>query len=177
MNNQLTRDTWVMLAIVVGIVTASLVLVFLPQGRTLKELKTKMVSLDQKLTADSQEASVVPQLLQEVQTMKGRYQDFDRRLPQRKELGQFLGEISSNLAAENLTNQLIEPGSPTRSELFHTLPIVMRFRGSYLDMARFLSRLDSMERLSRVEKLRLVRNPGEDALEAELQINIYFTES
>ena len=166
-----------MLGVVAAIVIAAAALVFMPQQRELKRLKTEITTQERKLSADSQQASVVPQLMQEVVTMRSRYQDFDRRLPQRKELGEFLRDISNNLAAENLSNQLIEPGSPTRSELFHTLPIVLRFQGSYLEMARFLKRLDEMERLTRVERLRLVRQPDSGLLDAELQINIYFTET
>ena len=177
MFGRFARDTWMMLGVVAVIVVAAIVFVFMPQQRELKRLKTEITTQEHKLSADSQQASVVPQLMREVNAMRCRYKDFDRRLPQRRELGEFLRDISNHLAAENLSNQLIEPGSPTRSELFHTLPIVLKFEGSYLEMARFLKRLDEMERLTRVEKLRLVRQPESDLLEAELQINIYFTET
>ena len=177
MFGRFARDTWMMLGVVAAILIAAMVLVFMPQQRELKRLKTDWTTQEQKLSADSQQASVVPQLMQEVEAMRRRYKDFDRRLPQRQELGGFLRDISSNLAGENLSNQLIEPGSPNRSELFHTLPIVLKFQGTYLEMARFLKRLDEMERLTRVEKLRLLHQPGTDLLEAELQINIYFTET
>ncbi|MHC4985873.1 MAG: type IV pilus inner membrane component PilO [Planctomycetota bacterium] len=166
-----------MLAVVATVIVAVVVLVFMPQQRELKRLKTELTTHERKLSADSQQASVVPQLLREVEAMRRRYKDFDRRLPKQKELGEFLRDISSHLAAESLSNQVIEPGSPKRSELFHTLPIVLRFEGTYLEMARFLKRLDEMERLTRVERLHLVRQPESDQLEAELQINIYFTET
>ncbi len=88
--------------------------------------------------------------------------------------------IGSHLETENLSGQLIEPGSPSSDELFHTLPIILRFNGSYLSVASFLNKLEGMERLTRVQKLQIRRDkksgrPGE--LEVELHINIYFTES
>ena len=109
--------------------------------------------------------------------MKLQYKDFGRRLPKRRELGGFLREISGHLNQGDLSNQLIEPGNPSREELFHTLPIIMRFKGSYLSLAGFLQRIDKMERLTRVQTLKITREKQGDSLDIELQMNIYFTES
>jgi Tfp pilus assembly protein PilO len=103
-------------------------------------------------------------------------------LPVRQELGGFLRDISGHLGDEQFTDQLIEPGSPTREELFHTLPIIMRFKGSYLTSVDFFKRIDEMERLTRIQKLKITKVPlkgdNSDAiLDIELQLNIYFTES
>jgi Tfp pilus assembly protein PilO len=169
-----------MLAAVAAVVVATVLLVYLPQARKLRSLRTQITSQERSLVADSEKASIVPQLLQEVEVMKSRYKDFGRRLPERQELGGFLKEISSRLAAANLSGQLIEPGNPSQAELFHTLPIIMRFRGSYLSVAGFLHSLDEMERLTRVQKLQMTldeqsRETGD--LGIDMQINIYFTES
>jgi Tfp pilus assembly protein PilO len=129
------------------------------------------------LEADGQKAFVVPELLRQVEVMKGKYKDFDRRLPKRQELGGFLREISEGLSQENLTNQTIEPGRPAQEDLFFTLPIVMKFRGSYLSLARFLERIDAFERLTRVQKLDIMPGGEGGALDITVQMNIYFTES
>ncbi len=173
----ITRDNLLILGILAVIVIVAIVVVYMPQGRKLDELRAEVASLKRSLEDDVLKASVVPKMLRQVETMKSQYKDFDRRLPKRKELGGFLREISGNLAEEQLSNYLIEPGNPTRKELFHTLPIIMKFHGSYLALASFLQRIDKMERLTRVEKLRINSNPKEPGLNIELQMNIYFTES
>ena len=109
--------------------------------------------------------------------MTGRYANFDRRLPKRQELGGFLRQISNDLVLEKLVTQLIDPGNPTREELYHTLPINMQLRGSYLSLASFLEQLERMERLTRVGKLKISSDPQDDKLKIEMQMNIYFTES
>ncbi len=177
---QVGKDTWVVLAIVTVVLVTTTTLVYLPQSRQLKRIRTQIVTQERALKADSELASIVPALLQQIEAMSRRYSDFDRLLPKRQELGGFLREISNHLAEEQLSGQLIEPGSPTSQELFHTLPIIMRFKGSYLSVASFLRRLDGMERLTRVQKLQVTRGAtsnSPDELEVELQINIYFTES
>ena len=53
----------------------------------------------------------------------------------------------------------------------------MRFRGSYLSLVDLLQRIDKMERLTRVQRLKITREKQGDSLDIELQMNIYFTES
>ena len=68
----------------------------------------------------------------------------------------------------------MQPGNPSREELFHTYPIILHFKGSYLSVAAFLARIQKMQRLARVQKLKII--PGlEDKLDVELQLNIYYT--
>jgi hypothetical protein len=146
----------------------------------------------------------------------------DKRLPRQKELGGFLKEISSILeegetvdaavpgagagsdngangvaspAASKLAVQLIEPGSPTRGELFNTLPITMKFRGSYRQACSLAKRLEQMERLTRIQKLSITKGScpndqaaaendadpgasprGGSGMDVEIKMNIYFTE-
>jgi len=131
------------------------------------------------LVSDAGKASVVPQMVKQMQAMRMRYQDFDRRMPKRKELAGFLKEISSILAAEELTILNTEPRSPKREDLFHTLPIVMKLEGPYLSLASLLDQIHRMERLTRIQKLSVSKNPKKDTqdLNIELQMNIYFTET
>jgi len=180
---QTTRDSLIVVGVLLaGIATAS-ALVYLPQRKELRSLRTRIARQKVHLLANAEKASTVPTLLRQVRTMKNRYQNFDRRLPEQQELGGFLREISGNLSEEeSLSNQLIEPGSPTQSKLFHRLPIILRFQGSYLSLASFLKRLEEMERLTQVEKLSItVRSPAKagvtQGVDIELLMNIYFTES
>ena len=174
---QVLKDSWIMLGALVGITAAAVVFLYVPQGEKLDELRAAMTVQELELSGDAARAAVVPTLLSRVESMKLRYKDFDRRLPKRKELGGFLRDISGRLKQGDLSNQLIEPGNPSREELFHTLPIIMRFKGAYLSLAAFLQRINQMERVTRVHTLKIKRAEDGDDLDIELQMNIYFTES
>ena len=174
---RILKESWLVLGLLVGAVTASIMLVYVPQGRKFDSLRAAIASREVELAAKATKAAVVPELLCQVESMKQRYKDFHRRLPQRQELGGFLREISHRLGREDLSNQLIEPGNPAREELFHTLPIIMRFKGSYLSLASLLERIDRMERLTRVQRLKIAGQKKGRDLDIELQMNIYFTES
>ena len=178
-----TRDSLIIVGVLLAVIAGASVAVYLPQRKTLNGLRGRIARQKIHLMENAGKASAVPSLLRHVQTMKRRYRNFNRRLPEQQELGGFLREISTNLSEEEaLANQLIEPGSPTRSPLFHRLPIILRFQGSYLSLASFLRRLERMERLTQVEKLSITtRSPAPagvtQGVDIEVLMNIYFTES
>lgn len=173
----ITRDSLIVLGVVAAIVLGAVFLVYTPQNKKMQAIEGEIAAEAASLEADGLKAAVVPEMLKQIETMRVRYKDFDRRLPKRKELGGFLREISENLSSESLGNQLIEPGSPTQQELFYTLPIIVRFRGPYLSLARFLEKIDRMERLTCVQKMSVVNDPKDQVLDVTMQLNIYFTES
>jgi len=172
------------MAIMAGVIGTVTVLVYIPQQRELNSLRTEISQEKVRMSENAQICSTVPGTLRQVQMLKQRYTNFDQRLPKQIELGGFLREISGDLAQESLVNQSIEPGNPTRSELFHTLPMTLRFSGTYLSLASFLQRLSEMERLTQVELITVsgdISDPPKPGrpwdLNIEVLMNIYFTES
>ena len=175
----LKRDNLIVLGVLAAMVIGFMVVVYIPQKLRLEEIRSKIATEKNQLASDGEKAAVIPEMLRQVQEMKKLYKNFDRRLPKQKELGGFLREISGRMAEEKLSDQLIEPGNPTPEEFFHTLPIIMKFKGSYLSLGNFLMELETMERLTRVQKLIIdsKNKEKESRLDIELQMNIYFTES
>ena len=161
---KVAKEGIIMGAIVVAMTVAGFTFGYLPSARKIDRIREETAQVKQSLEADGQKAAIVPELLRQVEVMKGKYKDFDRQLPKRQELGGFLREITQNISQERLTNQTIEPGKPVQEDLFLTLP-------------RFLERIDGMERLTRIQKLIVMPGAGDGALDITVQLNIYFTES
>ena len=179
---RLGKDSWIVLGILAAMVAGAVGVVYRGQGKKLSEYKKRITDARASLKTQAQTIAIVPELVKEVESMRDRYKDFDQRLPGRQELGGFLKEISGYLRDQPFSDQLIEPGSPTKDDLFHTLPIIMRFKGSYLSSAAFFKRIDEMKRLTRIQKLKITKKSdkgdgGNPELDIELQLNIYFTES
>jgi len=179
---RLAKDSWITLGILAAMIAGAVLLVYRGQSKELSRLTAEITAAKTTLKTRAQTVAVVPELVKQVEWMRARYKNFDRRLPDRQELGGFLREISGYLGDGKFSDQLIEPGSPTQEEFFHTLPIIMRFKGSYLTSVNFLKRIDQMERLTRIQKLKITHGSpkdegGDPDLDIELQLNIYFTES
>jgi len=171
-----TKETMIMIAILAGLAGCAIGLVYLPQKRRLKQIQTDIAAQKAHLELEGAKAKVVPGMIRRAEQMKARYRDFDQKLPKSRELFGFLKEIGQNLAEANLSSQSIEPGTPVREELFHTLPIIMKFRGQYPELTRFLSDIDKMERLTRVQKLAIQCDGKDKDLGIVVHMNIYFTE-
>jgi Tfp pilus assembly protein PilO len=179
---QATKNNLIVAGIITAIIAVTTIFIFLPQHREINRLQTSISQEKLRMAETADRCAAVPAMIREVQQLKDRYGNFDRRLPQQIELGGFLREIS-DLSQSGLTNQLIQPQSPRRSELFHTLPIMLRFRSDYRSLGDFLRRLSDMERLTQVERITITQcneDPGSGQpwkLDIEVLMNIYFTES
>lgn len=174
---RVSRDNWIVLGILVVVTATYLLVVNEWQSSALESVRAETAQRERQLSGDGDKASRVLPMVRQIEEMKQRYnKDWDRRLPQRQELAGFLREISSNLAEEKLTNQMIAPGQPTRSPLYHVLPITMKFEGSFLSLAGFLRRVDEMTRLTRIEQLKIAPKKNSPHLQMEVGMNIYFTE-
>ncbi|MCK4602066.1 MAG: type 4a pilus biogenesis protein PilO [Phycisphaerae bacterium] len=173
------KDTYLTLGILAAMITAAVTLVYTPQSRKIDDIRTRIASRKVAAESESRQIAIVPDLMHKVEQLKSRYKNFDRKLPKSKELAGFLREISGELAKDsNLVSEKYQPGSPSQEDLFHTLPIKMELRGSFLSLARFLKRIENMERLARVEKLIVEQRSDEkEELKIEMRLNIYFTES
>ena len=180
-----TKDNMIVAALLGCMVLAAILVIYLPQSKTLGELKINIATEKADLEAKSKQAVVVPGFLRHINALKNRYKNFHTRLPKRKELGGFLKEISKLLAGEDLTTRQFQSGTPSEEELFNTLPINMRLKGSYRSLGGLLKNINGMKRFTRVQRLVLIKPPPkpgredgdskpEDELEIELQLNIYF---
>jgi Tfp pilus assembly protein PilO len=172
------KDRLIMAGAFVGAVVAITALVLWPQQKTLSSLNAKMVIGQDRLDANTQHVAIVPALIEQVESMRTQYANFDRRLPEEAGLGEFLQNVNNHLAEEGLVSEWIRPGDQQEGELFNTMPVEMRFQGSYVATVRFLERLASMERLVRVHELE-ISSEGEEPgrLNVEMQINIYYTKA
>jgi len=175
----ISKDNVTILAILCVMLAVAALVLYRPQAQAMAELR-KQIETEKNTTATyAARVAIVPDLRRQVEDMKSRYKDFDRRMPKQKELYGFLEEISKSIDKERLSNHLIEAGGTDKEESFYTMPITMRFQGNYLSLASFLKRIDTMERLTRVQKLHITAdNQGaEPKINCELRLNIYFTES
>jgi len=181
------KDSLIAVLLLVGGVAATMAFVYIPQNKKLSDLREQIVTEKREIQKRADRAAVVPRLIRETNAMKAQSKGFDRRMPQSDELGEFLREIGGLLANENFSDQSIEPGRPSREMLFNTLPIIMKFKGSYLSLGAFLDKINTMERLTRVQRLTINApaldgrsrsggrgaTAGSDELDIELQLNIY----
>jgi Tfp pilus assembly protein PilO len=174
---RLSRDNLIVLGIVMVIAGTYALVIYRSQSKSLEEARTVRAERLRQIKELEQKAALVPQMEREIEQMRQRFnKEWDRRLPKSDELAGFLRDISANLAQEQLFNQMIQPGNPTRDRLYNRFPIKMKFEGDFLALAGFLQRVDEMTRLTRIDQLVVQPSRNGQGLSMDLGMNIYFTE-
>ncbi len=173
-----TRDTWILLVVVAVLAVGFLTLVRLPQSRRLSEAHAEIARESEELARDTERAACIPGMVRDVKQLERQHENFDQRLPRRRELAEFLKEIARAGESEDLIDREITQGREDATHSLYTrLPITMHFTTDYSGLVGFLGQLRSMPRLARVEHLevRPARQDGRN-LRVDMQVNIYFSE-
>jgi len=162
----------------VGIVCLFIVLVYLPQRRNLEELEIQIEAQQERLAQAKEKSSDLIALNKRVEHLRIAVADFNKRLPDRSELGAILEQIVAKLRSAELVSQEIRPQSPSSRERYSELPISMSFRGSFRDICVFLASIEEITHLTQVEVLRMVRQDLDGPMiEAKMILNVYCSRS
>lgn len=175
---KLRTEQAITVASAVGIVCLFVTVVHLPQSRELKELKVQIHAEQEKLAQAKQESSGLMGLNKRVQSLRTVVGDFNKRLPDRSELGVFLEQIVAKLKSANLVSQEIRPQSPSSTERYSELPVAMNFRGSFQNICAFLLSIEQITHLTQVETLQLEsRNIDGPTIDARMVLKVYCSRS
>jgi len=99
------------------------------------------------------QSAELPGLERRLRDMKKAVADFDVRVPADRALGTFLQQIAGIMTDCRLVEQVVLPGKEVETEDLNCVPIHVACRGTLTDVFRFFTRLQSLDRLVRVEKV------------------------
>jgi Tfp pilus assembly protein PilO len=108
--------------------------------------------------------------------MDGTARTYDRLVPEKQNLGPFLGQLSTELDAAGMQNTAVRALTKTLLGKCEQWPIEVRGTGNFQQVRRFLRSLESLPRLSSVTRLNLETDPAMNGLvTTELTLSIYNT--
>ncbi|CAN5400648.1 hypothetical protein BH10PLA1_BH10PLA1_02580 [soil metagenome] len=129
------------------------------------------------LAAGQQRAMALPGVKSEVEQLKARLERFDKKLPKKPDMDQFMREITRVSDQASLKKVTVQPGSPKRSELFSEMPIALNFTGDFQSVVNFLKQTEEMQRLTRVRSLSIkTKDPQQGSVEVDVSMSIYFAD-
>lgn len=161
--------------ITIIIIGAAIVCVFvafwyLPlRSRTnaIKKAKAERAMLIAKGTADARRLPLVEKQLRDLQKTFG---DSESSIPGHRDLGQFLRRIADLMKEHDLKNEIVTPGEETEADKFNCIPVRMQCKGELAQISEFYHRLQSLDRLVRIEKVKLTNDEnysGQVTMETE----------
>lgn len=98
----------------------------------------------------------LPSLREEFEKLQIEVSNYERQIPDDRELGTFLHKIADLMNSHNLKGQFIEPGEEGEGEELNYIPVNMKCRGKLKQIFAFYKSLQSLERLVRIEEVKLL---------------------
>ncbi len=133
----------------------------------IKQAKTERVISIAKGTADARQ---LPLLEEQLLKLEARLGDYEANIPQQRSHGVFLHKIANLMKEHNLSEQVTTLGQEIEADKFNCIPVSMRCKGELSQIYEFYRRLQNLDRLVRIEKVKLSNDnsySGQVSMETE----------
>jgi len=164
------RQQTTICAIGAAIVCVFVVFWYLPMRResnAIKQARTERALAIAKGTTDAQRMPLVEKKLRDIQQMLG---NSEASIPEQRALGEFLQKIADLMKEHTLKDEIVKPGEEIEADKFNCIPVSMQCRGELAQISEFYRRLQNLERLVRIEKVKLTNDTdysGQVTMETE----------
>lgn len=149
-------------------------LVFVPKSQKLSKLRETLKETQAQLAEMSQRASEAPLVAADLEKLTPAYQQNLRRLPRENSTAEFLREVSAVLAEEETSRRELIPGAARPQTGYLELPISISFDSTFSGAYRALSRIEKLDRLSRVESVKMAAAADNSGLvRVELKLVVF----
>jgi Tfp pilus assembly protein PilO len=173
-----TRAQWGLAGGLLFLIALICLLAIRPATLRLEAIGAHVASQRSQLQAAQARLAALPQDVQETERLRLRVEHFDKRLPRHEDLPQLIGDMTQMSRRASLSKLEWRPEATLRrTDQYTELPIEFTFQGDFLSVFSFLSDVEDMQRLTRLQKLDLQAKDGMDGqVDVQLTMNIYFSE-
>ncbi len=169
------RRQILILCLIGAIVGGFVVFRYLPLRGKMKAIEQRRAVQTVAIAKASAESEQLPVLRGQLLKLQRTVGNYERQVPDRRELGVFLQQITNLMNEQNLKKQVIAPAMEIRMEKLNCIPVNMQCKGKLNQIFEFYKRLREMDRLVRIEQINLV-NEGDFSGEVSMKTkaNIYY---
>jgi Tfp pilus assembly protein PilO len=148
-----------------------------PASMRMASMRQEIEIKQRELKDIQQRTQIRPLVEQTVNERRRKLERFDKKLPKQQDFGAFYNDITFLGRQSALSKCSVEPAAvPQRNDRFVELPIDLRFEGNFLNVFSFLRQIDQMQRLTRVQNLKVTSKGNAGQVEVQLSMNIYYAE-
>jgi type IV pilus assembly protein PilO len=141
----------IFIGIFAAIIAIFVYVLYKPKFEKIDKLKTQLESLEEKLVVAKKNAADLKKFQQMMKEAEVQFKTAMRALPEKEEIPSLLTSISKSGQDVGLEFLLFEPKSEIRKEFYAEIPVAMKVRGGYHDLAIFF---DKVARLSRIVNIK-----------------------
>jgi Tfp pilus assembly protein PilO len=153
------QQVWV--CVIAGLFLCDFILcAYLPSQQRLTSLK--QAKIEQRRTIDMAmgQGEELPGLKAKLRDTQRLVERFEASVPSDNALGAFLQRVATLMTEQKLTEQVVLPGKEVESGDLGCIPIRMTCQGTLANLFRFFSALQTLDRLVRIETVRIENDAG-----------------
>ena len=149
----------IVICVVAGVMVGWFVLFrYLPLQKRIKAVEQARAAQTLAITKASAESRQVPALKGQLLKLQRTVGNYEVNVPRQRALGVFSHRIANLMNENNLREQLIQPGKEVEAEELNCIPVSMQGKGRLKQIFEFFRRLQSLDRLVRIEQVKLVND-------------------
>lgn len=133
---------------------------YLPSRQRLAALERAWTQQRQTIAMAAAQSAELPNLERRLREMRNAVESFDVRVPADRALGTFLQQIAAIMKDCGLGEQVVLPGKESKTDDLNCVPIHLACKGTLADLFRFFARLQSLDRLVRIEQVAMDNDAG-----------------
>ncbi len=158
--SRISRNRWIAIVVTLVMVACFVGLFYVPNAREAKAAARKLAEARTARAVKWRQSQGLAKLDEEVVAMTIDYQRNLSRIPSEAKMPEFLKSVSGLLAIAGIQQREVVPEVPQAKEGYVEQPMEIAFEAPFWVGYGILDRLESMDRIIRVERLQMVSLPG-----------------
>ncbi len=131
---------------------------YLPLRRSARAVRQAKAERALVIARGAADTNRMPLLQEQLQELQAKVADYETKIPQKRALGAFHQRIADLIKDLDLNDQVITPGAEIKTDKFICIPVSMKCKGQLAQISEFYRRLQSLDRLVRIEKVTLAND-------------------
>ena len=153
------QQVWV--CVIAGLFVCDFILcAYLPSQQRLASLAQAQAEQRRTIDLARQQDAELPGLKAKLRDTQRLIEQFEASVPSDNALGTFLQRVTSLMTTQQLTDQVVLPGQEIQGQEVGCIPIRMTCQGTLTNLFGFFRGLQEMDRLIRIETVKIENDPG-----------------
>jgi type IV pilus assembly protein PilO len=141
----------------IAIIAIFVFLLYKPKLAQISALKKQLETLEQKLAVAKKNAADLKKFQKMMAEAEVQFKTAMRALPEKEEIPSLLTSISRSGQDVGLEFLLFEPKSEIRKEFYAEIPVAMKVKGGYHDLAVFFDKVARLSRIVNIKNIEMGR--------------------
>ena len=139
-----------------------------PNNQQLTSLNSQLQTKRKKLTELENIKKDLPKFIAENERLEKEFKIASLKLPKEEEIPALINSVYSDISASGLEPVVFAPKEQTNKDIYAEIPIEMKVKGTYFELANFFDRISRLPRIVNVRDLNLRRSKDADAKNIQL---------